>query len=37
VRPFVVTPDWQPGGLLDEERLRERMKPKAQQLALPLQ
>lgn len=37
VRPFVVTPDWQPGSLLDEERLRDRMKPKAQQLALPLQ
>jgi predicted DNA-binding helix-hairpin-helix protein len=37
VRPFIVTPDWQPGGLLDETRLRDRIKPRAQQLALPLQ
>jgi putative DNA modification/repair radical SAM protein len=37
IRPFVVTPDWRPGSLLDEERLRDRVKPKAQQLTLPLQ
>jgi predicted DNA-binding helix-hairpin-helix protein len=25
VRPFVLAPDWQPGGMLDEERLRQRL------------
>ena len=32
VRPFIVTPDWRPGALLDDARLRQRLKP--QQLTL---
>jgi putative DNA modification/repair radical SAM protein len=36
VRPFIVALDWHPGGLLDEERLKQRLQPKAQQLSLDL-
>ncbi len=32
--PFIVTPDWRPGGLLDEERLKDRLTPAPKQLAL---
>lgn len=34
--PFVTTLDWRPGGMLDEERLKERLKPRPTQLLLPL-
>ena len=36
VRPFIVTPDWQPGALLDDQKLQQLLKPKAQQLSLAL-
>ncbi len=35
-QPFVTALDWQPGRLLDEERLKERLKPAPQQLSLLL-
>ena len=35
VRAFVLTPDWQPGGLLDQQRLRQRLVA-PQQLSLAL-
>ncbi|MBB4659734.1 putative DNA modification/repair radical SAM protein [Parvularcula dongshanensis] len=34
VAPFVVTPDWRPGGLLDQESLEMRFKPKPRQADL---
>lgn len=34
VLPFIETVDWQPGALLDAERLRDRMKPPPRQLDL---
>jgi putative DNA modification/repair radical SAM protein len=33
-RPFIVTPDWRPSGLLEQERLRARLAPAPEQLAL---
>lgn len=36
VRPFIVTPDWRPRTLLDDERLRHRLAAKPEQLSLPL-
>lgn len=36
VRPWIVTPDWIPGALLDSERLRRRLTAKPQQLSLDL-
>jgi predicted DNA-binding helix-hairpin-helix protein len=36
VRPFIVTPDWSPGALLDDSRLRQRLAPKPRQLSLAL-
>ncbi|WEX11629.1 putative DNA modification/repair radical SAM protein [Chelativorans sp. AA-79] len=36
IRPFVVTPDWRPGGLLEAERLKQRFTPKPRQLSLAL-
>jgi putative DNA modification/repair radical SAM protein len=36
VRPFIVALDWHPGALLDEDRLKQRLQPKAQQLSLDL-
>ncbi|MBB2974344.1 putative DNA modification/repair radical SAM protein [Mesorhizobium sp. RMAD-H1] len=35
VRPFVLAPDWQPGAMLDDDRLRQRLVP-PQQLSLSL-
>jgi putative DNA modification/repair radical SAM protein len=35
-QPFVTALDWQPGRMLDEERLKERLKPAPQQLSLLL-
>jgi putative DNA modification/repair radical SAM protein len=32
--PFVTTPDWRPTQLLDEERLKERLRPPSRQLSL---
>jgi predicted DNA-binding helix-hairpin-helix protein len=34
--PFIVTVDWQPGGLTDSEHLRARFAPPAEQLSLAL-
>jgi putative DNA modification/repair radical SAM protein len=34
VRPFIVTEDWTPGGLLDDNRLRDRLAPRPRQLSL---
>lgn len=36
VRPFVVLPDWRPGALVDDARLRQRLVPRARQLSLAL-
>jgi putative DNA modification/repair radical SAM protein len=33
-RPFIVTADWTPGGLLDDQRLRQRVAPRPAQLSL---
>jgi putative DNA modification/repair radical SAM protein len=34
VRPFILAEGWSPGGLTDDARLRERLKPKPRQLVL---
>jgi putative DNA modification/repair radical SAM protein len=34
--PFVTALDWRPGGLLDEERLKEKLRPEPRQLSLLL-
>lgn len=34
VRPFIVTADWTPGGLVDDARLRQKLTPQPQQLTL---
>lgn len=34
--PFVTTLDWRPGAMLDEERLKEKLRPEPQQLSLLL-
>jgi predicted DNA-binding helix-hairpin-helix protein len=36
VRPFIVTPDWRPGPLLDSGRLAQRLRSAPQQLSLAL-
>jgi putative DNA modification/repair radical SAM protein len=36
VRPFIEAADWRPGAMLDEARLRQRLQPPPQQLALAL-
>ncbi|WP_342641513.1 putative DNA modification/repair radical SAM protein [Rhodoligotrophos ferricapiens] len=36
IRPFIVTPDWQPSRLLDDGHLRRRLTRKPEQLALAL-
>jgi putative DNA modification/repair radical SAM protein len=36
VRPFIVTPDWRPRGLLEDPTLRQRLAPVPQQLDLAL-
>ncbi|WP_028034660.1 putative DNA modification/repair radical SAM protein [Chelativorans sp. J32] len=36
IRPFIVTPDWRPAGLLDQERLKQRLAPQPKQLSLGL-
>lgn len=35
-RPFIVTPDWHPGSLLDNSALAQRLRFEPQQLSLPL-
>jgi putative DNA modification/repair radical SAM protein len=34
IRPFVVTTDWTPGGMLDDRRLKTKLTPSPQQLSL---
>jgi putative DNA modification/repair radical SAM protein len=34
VRPFIVAADWSPGGLIDQARLRQKLAPPPEQLAL---
>jgi len=34
--PFIVTPDWRPGNLIDSTELRARFAPPAEQLAFAL-
>lgn len=34
VRPFIVTPDWRPGSLLDDEKLKQKLAPAPRQLSL---